>query len=382
MRELTLQRTLPCTADEAWRLMTDPDQMNRWSSAKIIGSDPGVDDRFDRAGALRTVITPAPIRSVLREVVVSTRQPESFDYRVHAGPATVRHHQGRITFASAGAGCVVTWTVRLEFVLPGLGELVVRGLRTELGRSLDALEGVAANPPVPVLNTASGPARDSPVDLEILRAQAMTTLAEQQAIAADLTAAGDRKRWFARVYAIVTEEMIALVDSGALQYPDWTLRLIPDFHIHYKRNLQGYIDGETIEKPWQTAWSRCEQTDPKRPIVPIIGGMLAGVRAHIESDLPRSLSQVYLTHYRTTHHYKDFRSDYLAMARVFGTASDRLLDHMPRSYKPLWVRASVRLPAEMRSALLNRRTFDVPKARLAAFAQGYDLVADGTRSGD
>lgn len=378
MRELTLQHTLPCTADEAWRLMTDPDQMNRWSSAKIIGTDAGVDDRFDRAGALRTVITPAPIRSVLREVVVAARQPESFDYRVHAGPATVRHHQGRITFVAGDTGCSVTWTVRLEFVLPGLGALVERGLRGELGKSLDALERVAADPPLAAPSSPANADRGRPVDLEPLRARARATLAEQQVIAADLSAADDPKQWFARVYAIVTEEMIALVDSGTLQYPDWTLRLIPDFHVHYTRNLQGYIAGETIEKPWHTAWSRCEQTDAKRPIVPIISGMLAGVRAHIESDLPRSLSQVYLAHYRTTHHYKDFRSDYLAMARVFGIASDRLLEHMPRSYKPLWVRASVRLPAEMRSALLNKRTFDIPKARLVAFGQGYELVSATT----
>lgn len=382
MRVLTLQRALPCTTDEAWRLMTDPDQMNRWSSAKIAGKDPGVDDRFDRAGALRMVITPAPIRSVLREVVVSASQPQSFDYRVHAGPVTVRHHRGRITFTGTEAGCVVTWTVHLEFVMPGLGVLVERGLRSELGKSLDLLAAEAADPPEPAPNSDSGRDRGGMVDLDQLRMQARETLAEQQATAAELSAADDPKQWFARVYAIVTEEMITLVDSGRLQYPDWALRLIPDFHIHYTRNLQGYMRGEEIEGPWQKAWSRCEQTDPRRPIVPIISGMLAGVRAHIESDLPRSLSQVYLAHYRSTHHYKDFRSDYLAMAEVFGLASDRLLEHMPRSYKPLWVRTSIRLPAEMRTALLNKRTFDIPKHRLVAFGRGFELVRESIDGDD
>ncbi|WP_346425987.1 DUF5995 family protein [Williamsia sp. 1135] len=131
------------------------------------------------------------------------------------------------------------------------------------------------------------------MDLQTLRATAISTLAEQQSIAADLRDDDDPKQWFARVYAIVTEEMIGLVDRGDLQYPDWALRLIPDFHVHYLRNLQGYKRGEEIEGPWQVAWSRCEQTDPRRPILPIISGMLAGVRAHIESDLPRSLAAVY-----------------------------------------------------------------------------------------
>lgn len=378
MRVLELKQDLSCTPEQAWRLLTDPDQMNRWSSAKIVGNDPGVDDRYDRAGALRKVITPAPIRSVLREVVVAARQPESFEYRVYAGPATVRHHQGRIGIVEASGGCTVTWTVEMDFVAPGIGALVERGLRNELGKSLRELAEQAE-----LAQQAQGPPEPMPemvgrnhglVDLKSLRAKAISTLAEQQSMAGELRDAGDPKQWFARVYAIVTEEMIALVDGGALQYPDWALRLIPDFHVHYATNLQGYRRGETIERPWQVAWSRCEQTDSGRPILPIVSGMLAGVRAHIESDLPRSLAGVYSKHYRDTHHYKDFRSDYLAMADVFGVASDRLLQQMPLSYKPLWVRASVRLPAEMRSALLNRRTFDIPKYRLAAFGYGYEIV--------
>ncbi|MCZ4552662.1 SRPBCC family protein [Gordonia rubripertincta] len=374
VRVLELARDLPCTAEQAWRLMTDPDEMNRWSSAKIVGNDPGVDDRFDRAGALRTVITPAPIRSVLREVVVAAEQPEVFAYRVYAGPATVRHHNGRIEIAETATGCAVRWTVEMAFVVPGLGALVERGLRRELGASLQKLADESLTPPVAASNPVADRGCRDLVDLQSLRATAISTLAEQQSIAAELRDDEDPKQWFARVYAIVTEEMIGLVDRGDLQHPDWALRLIPDFHVHYLRNLQGYMRGEEVEEPWQAAWSRCEQTDPRHPIMPIISGMLAGVRAHIECDLPRSIADVYLEHYRITHHYKDFRSDYLAMATVFGIASDRLLEQMPQEYKPLWVRASVRLPAEVRSALLNKRTFDIPRHRLAAFSRGYDIV--------
>ncbi|ORM28674.1 hypothetical protein [Williamsia sp. 1135] len=89
-----------------------------------------------------------------------------------------------------------------------------------------------------------------------------------------------------------------------------------------------------------------------------------------------------MNNYRDTHHYKDFRADYLAMADVFGVASDRLLEQMPQSYKPLWVRASVRLPAEVRSVLLNKRTFDIPKHRLAAFGYGYEIVLDRGEDAD
>lgn len=379
MRTLELTQDLSCTIEQAWRLMTDPDQMNRWSSAGIVGNDPGVDDRYDRAGALRTVITPAPVRSVLREVVVAAAQPEWFEYHVYAGPATVRHHQGRIDFSRIDAGCRITWTVEMDFVVPGIGALVERGLRGELEKSLRDLADEAIRPPADAPSpAAAGEIRC--IDLKPLRATAISTLAEQQSIAAELRVDEDPKQWFARVYAIVTEEMIDLVDRGVLQYPDWALRLIPDFHIHYARNLQNYRCGGVVDKPWQVAWSRCEQTDSRRPIVPIIGGMLAGVRAHIESDLPRSLSDVYLQNYRNTHHYKDFRADYLAMAQVFGIASDRLLEQMPQDFKPLWVRASVRLPAQIRSALLNKRTFDIPKHRLAAFGHGYDIVLEAPKT--
>ncbi|ORM28675.1 hypothetical protein BFL43_20585 [Williamsia sp. 1135] len=205
----------------------------------------------------------------------------------------MRHHNGRIEIAETAAGSTVRWTVEMAFVVPGLGPLVERGLRKELGASLRKLADESLTPPAAAPDPGADHQPRDLVDLQTLRATAISTLAEQQSIAADLRDDDDPKQWFARVYAIVTEEMIGLVDRGDLQYPDWALRLIPDFHVHYLRNLQGYKRGEEIEGPWQVAWSRCEQTDPRRPILPIISGMLAGVRAHIESDLPRSLAAVY-----------------------------------------------------------------------------------------
>lgn len=379
--ELKLHRTVRCSPSQAWRLLTDPEQMNRWSSARIVGTDPGVDDRFDRPGALRTVITPAPIGSVLQEVIVRTQQPSLFEYRVHAGPAMIRNHHGCITLDDVDGGCRVTWTVRMEFVFPGVGRLVRRGLRTELSKSLDALAREAVEPPAPS-GDASAATRAAVVDLEPLRDDALGTLAIQLEVARELASDGDPKQWFARVYSIVTDEMIKLVDGGTLQHPDWVLRLIPNFHVHYVRNLEAYQAGGLVDPPWQRAWSMCEAVNAEHPIRPVISGLLAGVTAHIESDLPRSLAQVYLDGYRDSHHYKDFRSDYLAMAVVFGLASDRLLAEMPESYKPWWVRASAALPLELRSALLNRNTFDIPTARLAAFGSGYELVRrDGTQLG-
>ena len=72
----TLTRVLDCPAETAWRLLTDPEQMNKWSTARIDLVDGGPGDRPDTAGALRMVTLPDGKRK-LREVVEYADEPRS-----------------------------------------------------------------------------------------------------------------------------------------------------------------------------------------------------------------------------------------------------------------------------------------------------------------
>lgn len=368
---IQLSRQLPYSTEQAWTLLTEPAEMNKWSTASIVPAEAGANDRMDQPGALRTVLVPGRFGTKLREVVQQADYPSVFEYRVYDGGPLLRNHLGTMVLTPHPAGCTLTWTVHMEFIAPALSRLVRPSLRKQLTLSLDRLaSGDIAPPPVEAPHTAT---RTTEVDLAPLRREAEDILAEQRDIAAQLTRANDPKQWFARVYEIVSEEMLGVVDAGLVDHPDWVLRLIPDFHIHYSSNLRDYIAGRPVEPAWQKAWSRCERVDPD-PVRPIVVGLLYGVSAHIEADLPRSLASVYRAHYRDTHDYREFLPDYLRLSPVFLRATDRLVAQMPQSYKPWWLRASTHVAPELREALLARRSYDVTRNRLEAFKRGHTLA--------
>lgn len=386
--EFRLVRDLACTPESAWRLLTDPDQMNRWSTAAVSPAATGIGDRPDSMGALRVVTLPGG-RSRLREVVESAEFPRRFVYRVYDGGPLLLDHLGEQLIVPTPAGCRVSWTVRLTLAC-GLSGVVARSVAKQVGESLDALQRIAARHPelpgtagpcleqprpeplrpeqsVPAPPT-DDPARLSRSELSLLRGPALAALTAQTRIADRLAASNDPKQWFARVYQYVTTELIALADQpAALRNPDWVLRLIPEFHEHFTANLAAYESGGECTRAWRRAWSSCEREDHDHPERPVMRGLLAGVSAHIDDDLPRALVEVHRTHY-PERDLREFLPDYLRLAPVFTAASDRLLADLPRSHQPWWTPLATRIHPKVRDELLGRKGFHVGRRRLKAFA--------------
>lgn len=366
--EIDIREPVRAPPTAVWGWLTDPGRMNRWSSARIEPIDPGELGRMDGVGALRRVITPGAASTRLSEVIRISEPPHRFVYVVFDGAPALRSHQGEITLQGEGDFTIVHWRVAMDFVLPGVGSIAQRSIEPELRRSLAIMAKVAQDgAPQEMPRFASL----ASVDLAPLRAEAERVLAAQRAIADRLERANDPKQWFARVYVFVTEEQLAHIDRGEVDHPEWALRLIPSFHTYYSAALEGFERGASIDPAWQRAWSVAARARAARETVK---GLLLGVAAHIDSDLPHALAETWREHFRDRCEYVRFRADYVRMAYVFRIASDRLVEKMPRSFLPIWLRAARRaVPSEI-GAELMRRYYDVPKRRLAAFERGAALA--------
>ncbi len=382
--DFTLTRTLHCAPDVAWRLVTDPAQMRRWSTARVDLADPGPGERPDAAGALRVVTLPDGKRK-LREVVEYAELPHEFRYRVYDGGPLLLSHQGVQTFSPIEDGRTeLTWQVSMRLISAPLSRLLCRVIRKQVAESLDHLADLAESADVGGASTAP---RSTPVtvpgsaEFDSLLADAQESLRTQRGIADGLAAANDPKQWFARVYQYVTEEMITAATGGAsppafaLDHPDWVLALIPTFHRYYEHNLTAYRTGGDVEPSWAKAWSTAESPDSKRPHLPVMKGLLYGVSAHIDADLPRALVDVHRAHY-PDHDLREFRPDYLRLAPVFTAASDRLLADLPRRYKPWWVPLASRVHPQFRDAMLGRIGYDVGRHRVKTFAAAVQALRE------
>ncbi|MGO3325832.1 DUF5995 family protein [Gordonia sp. (in: high G+C Gram-positive bacteria)] len=369
MREFRLRRDLDCSPEQAWTMLTEPDQMNRWSTARIELRDPGVGDRADGVGALRTVTLPGG-RAKLREVVERSDFARSFDYRVYDGGPALLDHSGRQEITPTPTGCTLTWTARMQLVSQTATTLLANRVRGQVAESLDLLAGL--KPPAPVAPPTVMPRSD--VDLTTSRCAATQVLTQQRETADRLAADDDPKQWFARVYSYVTDEMLGICDRGGVDNPDWVLSLIPVFDEYYTRSLVAFESGAPCEPMWQRAWSACERRDDRKPHVPVMKGLMSGVAAHIDADLPRAISQLHRAEY-ADRDLREFRPDYLRLSPVFSAASDRLLDDLPRSHKPWWTGIAARIHPQIRDALIARQGYDVGRHRFAAFAAAVDLAS-------
>ncbi|NLG45261.1 SRPBCC family protein [Gordonia sp. (in: high G+C Gram-positive bacteria)] len=384
MTRFTLTEDLPCSADVAWTLLTDPARMRLWSSAPVTLADPGVGGRPDTLGTIRRITLPHG-RVAFLEIVEASERPHLFRYRVFRAGPLLRHHRGEQQIVALPDGCRVVWTVDVELLAPLLGRLMVGYLRREVRASLGALRryvlqhGRDLDGVDPGLSPAPDHVPVTADRLQALAAAAHVSLVEQRAIAEELADEDDPKQWFARVYQYVTEEMIDAASDPesplTLTNRDWVLALIPTFHEYFIDNLDRYRHGLPAEPAWQTAWSMCERTNPDNPALPVMRGLLAGVAAHIEADLPRALARVHRAEF-ADRDLREFRPDYLRLAPVFSTASDRLLADLPKHYTPWWVVPIRRLHPNFLDAALARSGYDVARHRLRAFAAATELCDD------
>lgn len=375
-RTLRFERFLRAPPDLVWAELTEPARMAQWSLARITLLEPGDRGHPGGAGALRRVSLPFLGRELhLREVVRDAAPPTRLGYRVIAG-APVRRHDGRIRIAREAEGCRLRWEVDLE-ATPAVVAAAAAAVAPALERSLDRL---AARLP-------HAPAADLPAFADLtgapdaaLWSRSEAILAEQRALAAELFARGDPTRWFARVYAYVTEGQLAACRRGAVVHPEWVLRLIPRFHHYFVDNLQrwgGAGDGARAEAHWRRAFTAMERGSRRYPDERgrLFVGLFLAIRAHIEADLPRTLAEVWVDHYHGECDYVRFRGDYLTMGDVFEDASERLIDDIPRRHIPAWARTLRRaLPGGLQERLRHRRFYDIPRRRSLAFARGEEIA--------
>ncbi|MFT3768992.1 MAG: DUF5995 family protein [Minicystis sp.] len=371
---LSLAQALPARPAAVWPYLTDPARMNLWSLARVDGVSPGDGDDPGGVGALRGITIRTPGREVgFEEVIEHAEPPRRFVYRVVRG-LPLRDHRGEITLRNEGWGTVLTWSVDFDFLVPGVEIAARRVLDDQLRRSLEALARVVRSAPAAATCAASAFA-DDPDEVDALAREADRVRDEQRALADDLYWARDPKYWFTRVYQYVTEEQIARVRAGLSTHRAWVLRLIPRFHAYYIDNLRRYR-GEIpsrAESHWQFAFGEMDCAR-ERGGHQIVRGLLAGVAAHIEDDLPRALAEVHRRHYAGRCDFVRFRADYLLMAGIFQHAADRLVAGMPREAIPLALRViDPVLPVDIKDQLLVRY-YDVPTKRRQAFERGARLA--------
>jgi hypothetical protein len=375
---LALERALPASPAAVWPLLTDGEQINRWSLARVRRIDPGDGGAPGSVGELREVTIRALGRPVrIEEVIELSLPPAQLGYRVVHGGGLAGHH-GRISVEETAGGSVLRWEVEFHAAVPGADPIMARLLRGQLERSLGALAEVSRGAPaVPLPPTRI---LDEDSALPGLYAEAEAILAEQRALADRLQAAGDPKRFFARVYQYVTEHQLRDCRAGAPRHPAWVLRLIPRFHYYFAENLRRWLDpgAGRIEAHWRSAFVAMEGA-PRwfgSAFKGALFGLAKGVQAHIEEDLPRTLAEIYVWHYRARCDYGRFRADYALMADLFREAAERLSPEIPRQGVPLWVRlVGDRLPRAAREALTARRFYDIPRQRRRAFQRGERLAA-------
>jgi hypothetical protein len=130
-----------------------------------------------------------------------------------------------------------------------------------------------------------------------------------------------------------------------------------------------------VESHWRRAFAAAEK--PKRKKTnPVATGLVLAIHAHVESDLPRTLAQVYVDHFSESSDYDRFRGDYYAMGSIFMDSARRILHLIPRDSLPLWARAINRvMPQELTQQVIYRKAYNLPKQRRAAFRRGAELAS-------
>ena len=176
------------------------------------------------------------------------------------------------------------------------------------------------------------------------------------------------------MYQYVTEAQREHCRAGRATHRAWVMRLIPRFHEYYVGNLRAHLGKAPggAESHWQVAFGAMDRAHSGSETV---RGLLFGVAAHIEDDLPRALAEVYRRHYAGRCDFVRFRADYLLMASIFQRASERLVAEMPSDFLPLYLRVlEPVLPIEVKNNILNRY-YDVPRKREQAFERGARLAS-------
>lgn len=375
--KFTLEQFVAAEPAAVWPFLTVPDLMNRWSTATVRQLASGDGDEPWAMGTVRRITVKNFGRKVAAfdEVVQLSKPPHRFVYRVFAGiPA--RYHRGEITLTPQNGGTLVRWEVAFRFPVPGMAQAAAAMLWPELRKSLRKLAAEANG--AKAWSYRQDAYRSDPSILPGLYAAAQAIYDEQKALADELGAKDDPKKWFARVYQLVTELQIEACREGVFEHPDWVLRMVPRFHHYYIKNLAAWNERPVdTEHHWASSFRAAEMARRwKGEGVGELGYSIAkGMQAHIEEDLPRTLAEVYHWYYKDKFRYGRLRADYLLMGPIFRDAASRLIDMVPKQEIPLFNRIWERFVIpEIKEHLMARYYYDISRERRKAFERGERLA--------
>lgn len=377
MIKLVFYEHLPALPQTVWSFITNPQYLNTWSTAFIETLELGDNSEVAGIGATRQVTINTIVGNiVLKEVIEDCQPPHKFVYRVFQGNF-IRYHRGEIQLIPQDGKTLLKWDVEFEFFLPILPEFARIILDEQITRSLKQLAEVIKHAPeknVSVIKTSFDENKEIP---QLLK-QAEKILQEQRIIADRLRTARDPKYWFTRVYEYVTEYQLQACREGRFNHQEWVLRLIPQFHKYYSENLMGWMDNryDMVESQWRRAFQAMENGKFDDGDTKVFAyGLMKGVEAHIEEDLPRALAEIYLQHYSYHVSYARFRADYVLMGDIFYRVANRLNKQLPDRIFPNYMKLlhSI-LPIEIQGVMISKYFYNIPERRLLAFERGERLV--------
>ncbi|HTJ42831.1 MAG TPA: DUF5995 family protein [Kofleriaceae bacterium] len=378
MLRLDLERELGCSPARAWPLIADPVLVNRWSTAQVESLAAGDGGHPGGTGAIRRVITSRRPRANLLEIIERADAPRRLDYRVIAG-APIRHHAGSIHLLEAPRGCLLRWEIEIDFVAPGMAWVMKKTIAPELDASLDRLVSLAADPPNGLPPPPARALDDSHDVLLALHDEADRIIGAQRAIADRLLHRGDDRGHFARALQYVTEDLTAMVANERFDHPGWVLRLIPIVHRFYEDSLVRRLGERTgaIEPHWERAFVATEKARErgKTAFEAALTGVIEGVKAHVEHDLPRALAAVY-REYGERCDYARFLPDFLRTTGILADAGERVIADWPRrAWTPRARLLDALTPSVFRARMLDRTLYPIGRAYRDAFDRGRALIS-------
>ena len=113
-------------------------------------------------------------------------------------------------------------------------------------------------------------------------------LADMAVDLAELTAAGDARRFFHATYARTTRAVAEEIARGGFADADWVHRWDLAFADLYLEALAADRAGAPVPGPWRVAFD----TARREPGLPALRHVLFGMNAHINYDLPQALLAV------------------------------------------------------------------------------------------
>ncbi len=374
--KLSFNHYLPAPPEAVWSFITEPKLINSWSTALIETLNLGDRQEPGAIGETRQVIIPTPIGKIqIQEVIKHSQPPELLVYQIYQGDY-IKYHQGKIHLTLQGEGTLLRWDVEYEFFLHGLEEYVRYIIEPQIQKSLISLANLVDS----ALSRKFNPSIviDDSEELPELWQQVEQVLNEQKIMADRLEKAQDPKFWFTRVYQFVTENQIKACREGNIIHKGWVLRLNCRFHEYYYENLHCWL-GESsgqVEMHWRRAFEMMEQGQYEGGDANLfLQGLISGISAHIEEDLPRVLAEVYLRHYASVCSYGRIRADYLLMLNILYGDANQLKQRLPQDYMPLLIRlVQPIISDEIQNDMMVRNFYNVPQQRILAFERGERLV--------